>query len=147
MLEDRTCSRMRSSSQKKGAREGKHRLHKGRGGRDVEFRTLREDKQGGSCKLCHPRARPGYISLKRHSKATGGTDDFRGENGGQQGDFLQKSGWGGTFHGVSKLAMTARSRLGDYRKQSTNRQVISLAGFPSVAKRPIPFHLSSTLCS
>ena len=74
--------------------------------------------------LCHPRARSGYFSLKRPSKATGARTTFEAKMEGSKAISFKSPARADHSMVVRKLAMTARSRLGDYRKQSTNRQVI-----------------------
>ena len=71
------------------------------------------EKTRESCKLCHPRARSGYISLKRHSKATGGRTTFEAKMEGSKANSFKSPAGAEHSMVVRKLAMTARSRLGD----------------------------------
>jgi hypothetical protein len=106
--------------------------------REIQDSSRRQTK-GESCKLCHPRARSGYISLKCHSKATGGRTTFEAKMEGSKANSFKSPAGRNISMAVRKLAMNARSRLGDYRKQSTNRQVISSkAGFRAVRNDRFP---------
>ena len=68
--------------------------------------------KGGILQVVPSRARSGYISLKRHSKATGGRTTFAKMEGSKANSFKSPAGAEHSMV-VRKLAMTARSRLGD----------------------------------
>ena len=69
--------------------------------------------KGGILQVVPSRARSGYISLKRHSKATGGRTTFEAKMEGSKANSFKSPAGAEHSMVVRKLAMTARSQLGD----------------------------------
>jgi hypothetical protein len=55
--------------------------------------------KGGILQVVPSRARSGYISLKRHPKATGGRTTFEAKMEGSKANSFKSPAGGGTFHG------------------------------------------------